>query len=370
MAEPLKNCYTPEFIRDFLKSWKEIDPKINAEEFENKVFSSQWEALELKERMQHLAYCMIEVLPKKFDQCAEELIQLCRQLIQDGHPVNAFEYMFIPEVVAKSGKNDLSSTLACIEEITQFTSCEFVIRPFIVDHFEQVMHQMCLWSKHPHPNVRRLASEGCRPKLPWAMRLKSLETDPSPILPILENLKSDESLFVRKSVANNLNDISKDHQETVIQIAKSWLGNRKETDWIIKHACRTLLKEGHPKALKLFGYASTDLLSIKGPVLNNLSVEFGSHLSFQFEIKNKDSKDALVRLEYAIGLLKKNGSHSTKVFKISERSLYSGEHVSIERRHAFKPISTRKYYNGTHYLSLIVNGKIGSNHPFTLHNVH
>ncbi|MBD98353.1 MAG: DNA alkylation repair protein [Verrucomicrobia bacterium] len=369
MADALKNVYTSSFIHDFALSWKSVYNQLDIELFERNIFDKNWKSLELKERMQKIAISMHGQLPEKFEESTMVLSRLCDGLTKDGHAINSFAYMFIPEVILMQGKNHTEHSLKCIEKVTQFTSCEFVIRPFINDSNVIIMGQMLKWSTHPHENVRRLASEGCRPKLPWAMGLKQLQKDPELILPILENLKDDPSEFVRKSVANNLNDISKDHPELVIAMAKKWKGKSARTDWIIKHACRTLLKNGNTSAIQIFDYADPSFIEESEFSLINTELNFGESIHFTFNLKNNDTKVSLVRIEYGVGFLKKNGSHSIKVFKISERNLAPNEAISIHRAHPFKPISTRKYYTGKHFIHPIINGKASTSHAFTLQNV-
>ena len=139
--------------------------------------------------------------------------------------------------------------MKAIEFITQFITCEFAVRPFLLKYGDKMMNQMRAWSLHKSHKVRRLASEGSRPRLPWAMAIPALKKNPMPVLTILENLKNDPSESVRRSVANNLNDISKDRPGMVLKIANAWKGQNKETDAIVRHGCRTLLKHGHPEVL-------------------------------------------------------------------------------------------------------------------------
>jgi len=356
MAEPLKNIYSESFIDNFLNSWKKFDSTLDIIKFKSVVFSNDWESLELKERMSRIVEGMECLLPDDFSKASPILLRLVRQIKLDGAKENSFEYMFIPEYVEKHGLDFFDLAMNSFEFITQFTSCEFAIRPYIIKYPEKSMQQMLLWSKHSHPNVRRFSSEGCRPRLPWAMALPAFKKDPSRILSMLENLKSDSSLFVRKSVANNLNDISKDNPETLIQIAYQWYGNHTDTNWIIKHACRTLLKAGNPEIMKLFGYANIKDLKVHKFVLKNSKVIMGENLEFEFEIENTSKSNALLRLEYGMHFLKKNGSRNLKVFKISERELDKNQRIKIQKNHPFKWISTRVYYEGIHQISLIING--------------
>jgi len=187
-----------------------------------------------------------------------------------------------------------------------------------------------------------------------------------PILPILENLKNDESEFVRKSVANNLNDISKDNPQIVIKIVKNWQGKTKNTDWIIKHASRTLLKQGNPEVLQIFGFGSAKKIKIENLQIRTPKVKIGKALEFRFQLSNSDNTNANIRLEYAVYYKKANGSLAKKVFKISEKTYPANSTTQIERKQSFKLITTRKYHLGQHKLSVIINGKESDKLDFKL----
>lgn len=354
--EPLKNSLNKKFYQAFFNSWRKLDVNFNQTQMENSIFDEEWDSLELKERTRRLTEKIDAQLPDGFFEATELLIQITEDLAKSGEKIGSYEYFFIPDYIEVFGKNYFNESLNAIKAITQFITCEFAIRPFLVDKPEQVMKYMLVLSKHPHENVRRFSSEGCRPKLPWGMALKSLIKNPSPILPILENLKADKSLFVRKSVANNLNDISKDHPELVIETAKRWQNKNEHTQWIIKHACRTLLKQGNAEAMKLFGYANNKDLLIKPLKLNTPKIKLGEILDFEFSLENKSTSNQLVRIEYGLYFLKASGKRNRKVFKLSERALESGQQILLNKKHTIKEISTRRYYLGEHRLSIIVNG--------------
>ncbi|MCL4164045.1 UNVERIFIED_CONTAM: hypothetical protein GTU68_056584 [Idotea baltica] len=271
--------------------------------------------------------------------------------------------MFIPDYVETYGIDDLKSSLKAMEYITQLTSCEFAIRPFIIKYPQKTMDQILKWSLHKNLDVRRLASEGSRPRLPWAMALPDFKKDPSEILPILENLKEDDSEYVRRSVANNLNDISKDHPKVLLKIAKQWKGLGKETDAMIKHASRTLLKAGDPSIMKFYGL-DTKGVGVENFKVVNPKVKVGEYVRFEFDLSLKKNK--YLRLEYAIHFLLKNGKQNKKVFKISEKDYEKKSITHIERGHSFKPISTRTYYAGKHGVSIIVNGVVFGTAEFTV----
>lgn len=355
MAELLKHRYNQDFFDHFLKSLTQVAPKFEQDQFLADIFADGWEQLELKQRMRRISTTMQIYLPVDYKKAVTIILDLVDHLLAQQSAL-AFEYMFLPDFVEVFGQDDYATSILAMENITQFTSCEFTIRPFIIKNPERTMEQMLAWSEHDHHCVRRLASEGCRPRLPWAMALPALKIDPNPILPILENLKDDNSEFVRKSVANNLNDISKDNPELVIRVVKEWQGNSAQTDWIIKHGSRTLLKQGNQEVMKIFGFGSTKNIDIKTLSIKNDQVIIGSYLEFQFELHNHNVVDTKLRLEYAIYYQKANATLSKKVYKISEK-VYAPSSVSqINKRQAFKPISTRKFHFGLHQLAIIVNG--------------
>jgi 3-methyladenine DNA glycosylase AlkC len=226
------------------------------------------------------------------------------------------------------------------------------------------MKQMLSWAISDNHHVRRLACEGCRPRLPWAIALPAFKKNPEPVLSLLKILMNDESEYVRRSVANNLNDISKDNPEIVLNWAQQWLGENKNTNWIIKHACRTLLKQGNQKALALFGFAKAEHIEISQFEVQ-ANVALGENLPFSFLLKCQKAQLGKCRIEFAIHFVKANGSQTQKIFKISE-SDYADKEKQIKKYFSFKKISTRKYYAGKHQLSIIINGVNLISKPFDL----
>ncbi len=274
MAEPFKNMYNKQFFDLFTKDLRLVIDDFDAHGFVSQIMDDEWEGRELKQRWIHITSILKKFLPTDYKEAITKILELLDHVkntrpdfsvIDDTKFGLMLEYgVILNNYVEQYGLDDYETSVKAIEKITQFTSCEFVTHPFIIKYPDKMMKQMLVWSKHEHWGVRRLASEGCRPRLPWAMALPNLKKDPTPIIPILENLKNDPARFVRLSVANNLNDIAKDNPEIVIDLAKKWKGESKEVDWIIKHGCRTLLKQGIPEVMELFGFDS---------IRNNISVE-------------------------------------------------------------------------------------------------
>lgn len=355
MAEPLKNLYSKKFYTDISQVFKEVIPGFDEKRFIKEIFSKEWKNYELKERMKHTAIVLHQFLPSKFSQAAKILIKTCDEFQKRSYHHYGLEFMFFPDYVESFGIDDLKSSLRVMEAITELTSCEFAIRPFIVKYPKQTMSKVLDWSTHKNLHVRRLASEGIRPRLPWAMALPEFKKDPTLLIPILNNLKTDESEYVRRSVANNLNDISKDHPKVLLKIAKQWKGIGPDTDAIIKHASRTLLKAGSPEIMKFYGL-DTKGVTVENFKIINPNVCVGEYVKFEFDLNLKKKK--YLRLEYAIHFLLKNGKQNKKVFKISEKDYEKETIAHIEKRHSFKPISTRTYYEGVHAISIIVNGVV------------
>jgi len=264
--------------------------------------------------------------------------------------------MYFPDFVEIYGQDEANwdISIAALERYTPHCSSEFAVRPFIINHEERMMAQMYAWSKSDSYHVRRLSSEGCRPALPWAQALPKYKKDPTPILPILEQLKTDPDMYVCKSVANNLNDISKTHPDLVAKIAKDWYGTNELTNWIVKHGCRTLLKKGNSEVLAIFGFNNAEQIKAANFAIDKASVSIGDGFNFSFTIATKEATK--VRLEYDIDFVKANGKQNRKIFQISEVALKANETKHYTKNHSFANLSTRKHYPGTHSITLIVNG--------------
>lgn len=356
MAEPLKNCYNSTFFERLRDAFSDVYPDFEFEGFLTMVFDETWQNRELKERMHHIADAMKFFLPVDPGISIPLVVNLSDHLAQNN-PVLSFAYMFLPDFVERSGLEDFEISIKAMEKITQFTSCEFAVRPFILKYGKRMMDQMQAWSKHRHPHVRRLASEGCRPRLPWAMSLDFLKKDPSPVFPILENLKVDPSEFVRKSVANHINDISRDHPRLVIDLVKKWKGKSNETDWILKHGSRTLLKAGNAEILPLFQLQYNPEIKIDHFEILTPMVDAGKDLHFRFTLRNNAASPKKIRVEYFIYHLLSNGNYSRKIFKITEKDFNKTSETEIVRKHSFRPITTRKYYPGVQKISIVINGQ-------------
>ncbi|RBQ09922.1 DNA alkylation repair protein [Pedobacter miscanthi] len=355
MASPLKDLYSPAFYDRLTKALAVTIPGFDKGKFVKEIFSPDFESKELKERMKHTSKVLHNFLPADYAQSIELIKKTISQLRIQGIGEDGLAFMFLPDYIETYGINHFATSVEALEFVTQFVSCEFAVRPFILKYGNEMILRMQQWSLHESHKVRRLASEGSRPRLPWAMAIPFLKKDPTSILPILENLKTDPSEYVRRSVANSLNDIAKDHPQVVLDIAKKWSGLGDETDAIIKHGSRTLLKQGHADILKHYGLDDKGILLSDFKILTP-EIKIGESLEFSFSILNENPAEQKVRLEYAIYYKKQNGQNTKKVYKISERIYPAGASVNVVRKQKFVLITTRKFHLGDHQISMIING--------------
>ena len=359
MAEPLKHLYNQSFITDLSAELTKHYPNFKQQAFYRSVFNNNWATMELKQRMRHITICLHNQLPFSYP----EQIQI---LTKTAPQFTGFTAMFFPDFVEVYGLSDLNTSIAALTLFTQYSSSEFAVRPFILKYPKQLIKQHLLWAKHKNHHVRRLASEGIRPRLPWAMALPEFKKDPSPILPILELLKQDESEYVRKSVANCINDISKDHPELVINIINTWKGISPHTDWIVKHGSRGLLKKGNEAALASFGLNHRIKTSVSNLSLNKKRLPIGGEFEFTFEVMLQEKLQHEVRIEYVVYFMKANGKLSPKIFQVGTYSFNPNQVLSFKRKHRFADLTTRKHHRGKHQIGIVINGKEMANLDFEL----
>ncbi|AXX91903.1 DNA alkylation repair protein [Malaciobacter molluscorum LMG 25693] len=347
MAEQLKNVYTKEYIRNLAYKIKENYQKFDSDSFINSIFNSTWETLELKMRMRHIAVTLNTFLPLSYKEQLEILKPISKYF-------SGFEAMFFQDFVEVYGLDDFQNSMEALEVFTIDSSSEFAIRAFILKYEDKTMSQMRKWAKSSNEHIRRLASEGSRPRLPWAVALPKFKKDPTKVFEIIKLLKNDKSKYVQKSVANNLNDISKDNPKLVIEFVKNNLGISVQLDWICKHASRTLLKKGNKEILELFSFGKTNHINISNFLYDKI-VNIDDYLNFSFEL-NSSEPIGNIRLEYVIYYLKSNNMHNKKIFMISQNEIKL-KNKKFSKKQSFKNMTTRKHYLGKHYISIVINGK-------------
>ncbi|OBP13229.1 hypothetical protein A5320_19460 [Rheinheimera sp. SA_1] len=357
MSAPLlKDLIDVAFVQRLGDACQQLQPTFDSTGFVTTVVDENYPALELKARIRRVATILFQQLALPFAEACDVLKPLSSQF-------GGIQGFVFPDVVEQFGLEQPLIALAVLGHFTQFSTSEFAIRPFIIRYPELTLPQLALWAQSDNHHLRRLASEGSRPRLPWGQALPQFKKDPSPLLPILEQLKQDPSDYVRRSVANHLNDISKDQPELMLELCQRWFGQHPDTDWIVKHALRGLLKQRHPQALQLFGYQPVAVQAQLQLASNRVAM--GERLVFEAVLRQPAEHTGKLRLEYAIDFASKTGKARHKVFQWLER-IVSEPELTLQRSYLFKDLTTRKHYAGEHRLYLIVNGQIVTSQSFLL----
>ncbi|MCM8536292.1 MAG: DNA alkylation repair protein [Lentisphaeraceae bacterium] len=358
----MKDVFNKENIEALAKSIKKTWAKFDDSSFLKTVFDG-FSELSFSERNLRIAETLGLYLPENFCEASKILrSSLGEELPQsDLEGFSGFIYMPVAAFSASKGLDYFDESMVLQREVTKRFTSEFSIRYFLQKYPKKTMEQMLLWARDENYHVRRLASEGCRPRLPLSIRLHCFVKDPSPVLKVLEILKDDKQLYVRRSVANNLNDISKDHPDIVIETLERW--QKENVDpWLTKHALRSLFKQGNKAALKLCGYAVDQEIACRHFQLNSKTVNLGESLSFSFELETE--KEGLFMVDFVIHHMKANGKLSPKVFKLSKCS-FAGKR-KFSGKHSIREISTRKYYSGKYLIDIQVNGSKVASEEFEL----
>jgi len=310
----LKEVYNQEFLKTLANTAARFDKKFAVKNFLKIFANKDWAKKELKQRMREIVIALDESLSaKNYLEKITVLKQIAAEIPKNKS--SGLALIIFPDFVEVFGLRHFDESMQALEFFTQYGSSEFAVRQFIKLDQKRALKFFSNWTKSKNHHVRRLASEGCRPRLPWGEVSQDFKKDPSAILPILENLKYDESPYVLKSVANNLNDISKDHADLVLNLLKRWKREGVKEN-LIKHALRTLLKKGDRQALKIIGIDCNNLsenFAIESFSLQNEVIKISENLVFNFSLQNQALNNK-IRLEYIVYFLKKNGSWSKKKF--------------------------------------------------------
>jgi len=362
--EPFKNIFNPVLVQDMAAHFARHHPDFNQQGFITDA-THNFETLELKDRSSQIAAAMQTHLHDDFEQTAALLRASLEQNPPDDlkdaqisdHGIAGWAVMPMAHYVGLHGFDHFDTAMHLFKELTKRFTSEFAVRSFLLQDQERTMAYLMKWAEDENRHVRRLASEGCRPRLPWAPQLPQLIAEPTPLLPLLEKLKDDPEPYVRKSVANNLNDIAKDHPRVVTAIAEQWLkGASSERERLVRHACRTLIKQGDQKLLSVLGYRKPQL-KIKQLKLGKAEVYFGGALPFALSLTSTSKQEQPLIIDYIIHHQKAGGHTTPKVFKWKTFTLKGQETVNLKKKHPFKKITTRVYYPGRHALEILINGE-------------
>jgi 3-methyladenine DNA glycosylase AlkC len=371
--EPFKNLLNPPLLQGTAQRLQAVWPAFDRRAFE-RIAITGLDALEMKARAMQIAGALEATLPADFHRACEvieaalgppvpvEGIAGERVAIEQG--LAGWIVWPLAEYVARAGLDQPERALQALHALTQRLTAEFAIRPFIVKHPQLTLATMLAWTRDDSAHVRRLASEGSRPRLPWGLRLQALVQDPSPTLPILDALADDPSDYVRRSVANHLNDIAKDHPEVVVRWVKP---RRKDASpqrlSMLKHASRGLIKDGHAPMLALWGAGQAFEGKAKLNIQPRQATVGGS---VALTLKLESSAEQKLVVDYAVLHVKANGERAPKVFKGWTLTMNVGQKVQLTKQHSLKPVTTRRYYTGRHAVEIRINGQAVGSAEFDL----
>jgi 3-methyladenine DNA glycosylase AlkC len=374
-VEPFKNIYNQHSVEHIIQLFERHGHK-QARAILKKCVP-EMASMELKQRVNCLKEALRDILPadpvKSFKIIHKMLAPLKNRSGLGNSAADTFAlnpnglegFLLWPfaDYVSDVGIDHVDHSLKILKEITQRFTAEFAIRPFIDQHPEHVYQQLLQWTSDESEHVRRLCSEGSRPRLPWGMKLQNAVNDPSAGIALLEKLKNDESLYVRKSVANHLNDISKDHPDLAIKIFKRWIKQapakeKSKIEWIVKHAGRGLIKAGHVEMLKILGVHHDAEIKLTKIKVSNNHLKIGYSLIISAVLSNQDQQKHHYILDYKLDYVRPTGKKSSKVFKGLKGQIAAEEkNLPLQFKVPFKNSSIRTLYPGDHILTLILNGK-------------
>lgn len=327
-----------------------VYPAFKTEAFTKSLIADKFDQLELKARIALIARRLHDYLPKDYTRAAKVIIKAAPNL-------PGFHNWVLTSYVEQFGLDDLKTSVRAMEELTRYGSSEFVVRHFIVQYPEEMIAVLHRWAEDDNEHVRRLAAEGSRPRGVWTIHIEAFRRDPRPVVALLEKLRADDSLYVRKAVANNLNDISKDHPDIVLATSLSWMkANDPRTNWILKRACRSLIKLGRPDVFPLFGFTAKPSVEVNALAIAPRKPRIGADAVISFEVVSTSQKPQKLAIDYKLHYFKANGSHSPKVFKLTEKTLKAGEVLPLSVKHSFRPMTTRVHYPGEHAIEVVING--------------
>ena len=364
----IRNLFNMEGVLNLSRRLKNMYPRFDESGFVQFI-EAQLAPLSFSERISLISNAIEKFLPVEFETAADILVKsLPEPHSKELKDMGGFMVLPLSNFIARKGLDHFELSLDALFEMTLRASAEFDIRHFIVKYPEATMQKLEELALHPDAAARRLASEGSRPRLPWGIRLQNFVADPTPVLKILELLKDDPALDVRRSVANNLNDISKDNPQIVMDTLKKWkIDATPEREWVINHSLRTLFKKGNKESLELQGFPANINVAIDEIELSKKEIKLGESLILSFSLQNKGDSEVSLMVDYGIHFKKANGSNQLKVFKLAKRNIKPGEKVKFSRKISIVPITTRVYYPGEQPVDIRVNGNLMGSATFLLH---
>jgi 3-methyladenine DNA glycosylase AlkC len=370
MAEPLKNSFGREVPETIAEMIVRVHPTFDGSSFVTQA-TVDFDDLELTQRARRVSDTLAETLPEDRQYAMEIITHSLGPEIESSELTGMDSFRYLPFVffVAEHGLEHFETAMDTQYELTKRFTAEFSIRAYIERYPDMTLDRLRLWAEDENVHVRRLVSEGTRPRLPWAPRLRRFQEDPSPVLELLEILKDDDEEYVRRSVANNLNDISKDHARVAVTTAHAWWSDDPDTRRMVRHALRTLIKAGDPGALAVLGYVADSPVLLRSFDIDPTKVRIGDSVRFTADLENPTEDRLEVLVDFIVHFVKASGTTSPKVFKGGERSILPGESSSVSKKVSVAQHSTRTHYPGIHRVEVQINGTTHPGGKFVLASV-
>lgn len=366
MAEALKAQFGVGIITRLSSEIADVHASFDRRAFERDA-ENGYEALELMARGRHLGAMLHRYLPSDFGRAVDVLLATLPAQRQSEGGMSSFFYLPHTEFVRAFGLAHFAPAMRALHALTQHFTGEFAIRPFLMQHQAETLQQLGRWASDPNEHVRRLVSEGTRPRLPWAPRLRAFQQDPSAVIRLLELLRDDPSLYVRRSVANSLNDIGKDHPARLVATAKAWLEHASDARrWVVAHALRSAVKRGDPAALAVLGFTGAARLDLVATSISPRRPVMGSRVTITMSLQNSSRRRQRAVVDLIVHFVKSHGGTSAKVFKLAVVDAAPAERIELRKTISLAELSTRRHYAGEHRLELQMNGEASPLGSFTL----
>lgn len=354
VAEALKDSVDAAVIGELAERFAAVDDRFDARSFTDRT-APQLAGLELKARMELIARELWRALG---DRDPGASLAVLVDVARAEPPVEGWAAWPLATVIELFGPSRPDEALDAMEHVTQRMSCEFAVRPFLRDHHDATYARLLEFTGHHDERVRRLPSEGTRPRLPWGMKVPRLLDDPRPGLALLHRLRHDPSETVRRSVANHLNDVAKTHPELVVETVGAWMGEPETDRRMVTHALRTLVKRGEPGALAVLGFTTDPQVEVERFHVSPETVEMGEHLVLAAELRSVAATPQRLVVDFVVHHVNASGATSPKVFKWTTVDLDPGARCALTKRRLIQQASTRTYRAGTHVVELQVGGRI------------
>jgi len=357
MAEPLKNSFGPDVPVVLADMISPVYPEFDRDRFISLAVAGL-EDLELTPRARHVSDALAETLPKDRRYAMEIIADSLGPETESAELTGMEPFRYLPFVffVADHGLDHFDAAMTAQYELTKRFTAEFSIRAYLDHYPKRTLERLKRWATDDNVHVRRLVSEGTRPRLPWAPRLRRFQEDPRPIIELLEMLRDDGEEYVRRSVANNLNDVSKDHPALAVETAERWWSDDPDTRRMVRHGLRTLIKAGDPAALAILGFSSDSPVRVRAVTIEPATVHIGESVRMTADLDNPSSSQGEVLVDFIVHFVKSNGTTSPKVFKGGERSLAAGTSTRVSKLVSLAQHSTRIHYPGIHPIDVQLNG--------------